>query len=728
MYGRSTSSTQFLPPSPDTMSVCVWPAPMLLLLLWPLVECLGSPQLPPHWEGSWQNWLGREAQPSLRPISRTPKDGGGELTAVIDVSHDDDQLPDTAGEYTSASLTKPGLPSDFTVCGAYRPKAWTGYTQAALFEIHGEDGTLWGLVDLQSLDNSVQILVIFGNVFIYAPPQDNLWFPLTWIRVCVSLDTVSGRVRLVVDGQVLHESQQDTSMFNGNRPTNLSIRVGAIYVEYTGQYSNLNVFIGPLSIERMVAMTQAGSGECGAQGDFLSWEEADWNLHSQAREEMVGELEGPCRRKSSVDVFTLGLVVEHSQCMHHCQKIAKGRSPPVHTLKDLQTLRRELHLISNDLALLPYLYISATDKKKEGDWRDFYTGELLEDYAKPWSPGHDAVRGDQSNCLAFATDQAVNNSWFEHICVANYGCPCQYEQEPILNLRGLCEHNWVDTRYKPTQLTPKAIILQGNMHTKIEYNDSSSLWILTDARYKLTAVSRASKASYVLGKHQWTVTGDVLECNESYTTFLKMSGCSIGEFTCNDGQCVTMGQRCNQIANCRDKSDERGCMLLVLEEGYNDKVPPIVPTGGDEFNQTTVGISISLLKIVSMEEVQHKIDLQFEITLEWTENRANYHNLKGESSLNALTDEEISQLWLPYVVYANTDMKDAVQLGLDGVKTTIVITKEGNFTRSGVDILDETDIFKGKDNKLVMSQTYTKSFQCQYNLQKYPFDTQVNIN
>ena len=81
-------------------------------------------------------------------------------------------------------------------------------------------------------------------------------------------------------------------------------------------------------------------------------------------------------------------------------------------------------------------------------------------------------------------------------------------------------------------------------------------------------------------------------------------------------------------------------------------------------------------------------------------------------------------LWLPYVIYANTDMKEAVQLE-DNLDTTIVISREGNFNRNGVDEIDETEIFEGKDNSLSMYQTYTKSFQCLYNLQKYPFDTQV---
>ena len=57
--------------------------------------------------------------------------------------------------------------------------------------------------------------------------------------------------------------------------------------------------------------------------------------------------------------------------------------------------------------------------------------------------------------------------------------------------------------------------------------------------------------------------------------------------------------------------------------------------------------------------------------------------------------------------------------------TRVTVTREGNFARSGIEEVDEAEIFEGSDNKLTMNQTYTQEFQCQYKLQRYPFDTQV---
>ena len=38
---------------------------------------------------------------------------------------------------------------------------------------------------------------------------------------------------------------------------------------------------------------------------------------------------------------------------------------------------------------------------------------------------------------------------------------------------------------------------------------------------------------------------------------------------------------------------------------------------------------------------------------------------------------------------------------------------------------DEAEIFEGAENSLTMNQTYTWEFQCKYQLQRYPFDNQV---
>ena len=132
------------------------------------------------------------------------------------------------------------------------------------------------------------------------------------------------------------------------------------------------------------------------------------------------------------------------------------------------------------------------------------------------------------------------------------------------------------------------------------------------------------------------------------------------------------------------------------------------------------------MKVVSLEEEDHSIELQFQINLQWKEKRATYHNLKANMFLNALSTDDINKLWLPLVIYSNTDQLETTRLGMEWEWTTDVwVKREGNFVRSEPTVLDEIEIFEGEENSLVMTQSYTHQFQCVYQLERYPFDTQV---
>ena len=140
----------------------------------------------------------------------------------------------------------------------------------------------------------------------------------------------------------------------------------------------------------------------------------------------------------------------------------------------------------------------------------------------------------------------------------------------------------------------------------------------------------------------------------------------------------------------------------------------------------SVRVSLDLLKVVAIHEEDHSISLQFQTNLEWKENRAIYHNLKKESYLNALSFEDINKLWLPLVVFTNTDQQETTRLGENWEWTTdVLIQREGQLERSRYRELDETEIFKGEENSLLFVQSYTRQFQCVYQLEMYPFDTQV---
>ena len=188
-------------------------------------------------------------------------------------------------------------------------------------------------------------------------------------------------------------------------------------------------------------------------------------------------------------------------------------------------------------------------KAAEGVWRDYYKGQRLENWTKPYYNIDDfADLGETYNCMQAYTDEPWQESWYNYPCKSfDSSCPCSYQgAQPLLRLRGLCS-TLIRPLFSPKQLpaNPGNMILLGNGNTRIEYNDTSSQWVLTDAKSDVTAVFQATKPSYLLGKHKWTISND--ECNEGKPTMLKLTGCKEDEFTCDDGQCIKMKRRCDQV-------------------------------------------------------------------------------------------------------------------------------------------------------------------------------------
>ena len=180
---------------------------------------------------------------------------------------------------------------------------------------------------------------------------------------------------------------------------------------------------------------------------------------------------------------------------------------------------------------------------------------MLGDYPKPFLPSHKFM--DDERCLVIQTRWPDNNwvipfniSWMAKTCTRSWMmCPCQNQDVPaLIHLRGLCPSSVLRTKYPdkgllytPTQhpSKPRQTLFVGGMSSKIHFHQEK--WRIEDTVHNATAETTASLEDYALGKQEWLITGDDINCQkkgENYSTFLKLTGCSVGEFTCDDGECV----------------------------------------------------------------------------------------------------------------------------------------------------------------------------------------------
>ena len=121
--------------------------------------------------------------------------------------------------------------------------------------------------------------------------------------------------------------------------------------------------------------------------------------------------------------------------------------------------------------------------------------------------------------------------------------------------------------YFPHLGFPSQVRYLGDQTSLIFYNKTTLSWVLYDRRdSSAKAVSKALETSLLIGRHTFDFGGvpnDICTANSvSKKLRVKLTSCQEGEFTCSDGQCVTMKQRCDQIVQCRDESDEDDCRCL----------------------------------------------------------------------------------------------------------------------------------------------------------------------
>ena len=64
-----------------------------------------------------------------------------------------------------------------------------------------------------------------------------------------------------------------------------------------------------------------------------------------------------------------------------------------------------------------------------------------------------------------------------------------------------------------------------------------------------------------------------------------------------------------------------------------------------------VNVSTSLETIIEISESNHIIELKFEMNIEWYEIRAKYYNIKMNSALNVLNEDEMRMIWLPFIIF-----------------------------------------------------------------------------
>ena len=113
---------------------------------------------------------------------------------------------------------------------------------------------------------------------------------------------------------------------------------------------------------------------------------------------------------------------------------------------------------------------------------------------------------------------------------------------------------------------------------------------------------------------------------------------------------------------------------------------------------------------------------KFNLVVEWLDERLTWNDLNDDKFLNIPGRDDLVKLWFPSIIFKNTP--NNYQTMMDS-RARVLVKKEGNFTLSSVNEVEETAYYKGSENTIQYSRDFFQQFKCHFELQDYPFDTQI---
>ena len=173
----------------------------------------------------------------------------------------------------------------------------------------------------------------------------------------------------------------------------------------------------------------------------------------------------------------------------------------------------------------------------------------------------------------------------------------------------------------------------------------------------------------------------------------------------------------------RDTSDEMDCSILELGVGYNKLIAPVDRTSG--LGRVEVRMDFDVENMIDINEVLGTFSVKFTLWKTFLNSRLTYRNIKEDDNKNQLSNEERGSLWMPNELFSNIPKHSSFEEFTDRIVHKVLKNPSKPPRKSDMTSSQTIDLYEGVDHKPVFRKEFYVNFLCNYDMSRYPFDTQV---
>ena len=548
------------------------------------------------------------------------------------------------------------------------------------------------------------------NFLGYWMPLDVSWLPMEWNHVCFSYTNSTSNARIVSNGDIILDETMEYLKQNPEEIPDEFIKNLVIMRRYfpykndffsmVGKMTDVIIWNISMTTQDMKSWTHCNYKET---KNIIKWDVEQWSLTE------LEKINGHSFCKNiAVEMKIFVKKSSFFNSLDFCNKLGGSL-----TVADSSNKSQEMMRIGNDNNCGD-VWAGYSDIKKEGKFKDVNTGVDMQ--WSNWGRGEPNGKRRQ-NCVHLWMDGKLD----DEECEKEKSKFCDI-QRPSLNLRGACINEQLDVNYVMQLDT-----LINENHNIVGFKKSSLLWqgnkwIFFNGNGKKVAFTNDT-SDYPLGTHRWYFnSGKCHDPGEKWRK-LNLNSCKNTEFPCTNGECVDMELRCDKNYNCNDYSDEEKCDVQTTSTNeYNKKATPKIKVTDGIDSKTDIKISIHILDILEINEIESKVSFKFEFSTTWKDSRLEFISLSNDTNKNVIEDPS-GFLWTPKIDFINTVLPK--RSNLEETDIFVSTLKQGTGYSNKNDELFKNTLYLGSENELIKISSFVGSFVCTFaNIKLYPFDNE----